>query len=94
MEHLSTDSEYDSAQEHNVKHVIQTSKTINSLPQDADRTRDDQYDSGSYSINHDSTDQGDDNVGKSIEGIKQIEFCLSECFGFVGFEVVFLDRAL
>lgn len=93
MEDLSTDSEDNSSQEHDGPDVLESSKTVNGLADDADGAGDDEHDSWSNFIDHNATDEGDDDVGEGVEGIKKIELGLTQ-FGGVVDCVVFADVGL
>lgn len=77
MEDLPSNTEHYSAQEHNGKHILQTSQTVNTLTEDANDTGDDHDDSRADFVNEHASDQGHDNVGEGIERIKEVELGLT-----------------
>lgn len=93
MEDLATDSEDNSTEEHHCPDILQSTKTVNGLPDDTDCTGNDQHDPRAHFVDHDTANQGDNDVGKCIKRIKKVELGLTH-FGWVVNCVVFANVGL
>ena len=93
MKNLPTNSKNNSTQKHNSPDVRKPSNTVNSLPNDTNNTGDNEHDSGPDFINHNTANEGYNDIGEGIEWVEEIELGLAEFGGTVDV-IVFLDVLL
>lgn len=93
LQYLSTDSEDDSAYDHDPKHVLQSSQTEDELTDDAEHACNDENYPRADAIDKGTSYERNDDVGEGVDGIQQIKLGLSKWF-VIGMLIIMLNELL
>lgn len=80
MQHLPSDPEHESSQQHYAPHVLDASHPEYKLPHHAETCGQDEGDAGALAVDEDAAQERDDDVGQGVEGIEEVELGFGHMF--------------